>query len=837
MSAPKNPHEAAPTPTEPTLSRRGLLKGAALATASVIVPGVVIGGMGPVLGEGNAHHEPPHTPESPQPSGGEQDHGTPTPEEHSEGISTLNFATALGVVGAFTKQVVLNAQYDPATGKGRAFGLRSFAEMGVVESARIFALEKFGNEADKHQAAHELADIKISYGLAGGLVALAEATAHIEADEKALFDNVATMFEQEADSANAAPNALESNAQTWEEHYQKTRSRVAELVAENFAVGMTIAPIATTYTSASLINAMNKRVASALAEHSYAKLVNEAKRSGVELSEDVLLDYMSQAAAEANQQMNGPLGYTKKTLLEGGNIQGASMLGDPPNFFYLQRHGAGEWLKASGQGFATMNTLALANTEVWLAATLGLKNAGAEQGTLATSIAKAVQKLGQGAFKSVMQPDYSLLRFNKISENLDTIFKQRDGEFTPEQITAVRKIFTGMPRTAFAYDTEGLVGAFTHTLKNIKSSSVYNEAKRLAEIAHDQARKEEDTTPSINAELFNRFKDDLEHDRPTTLIKSFIKTYGEKELDWRTEKLADALEQLIGGKTDGETSASSLIFDLIGSTATPEQATLDADIEKRLRDAIQNGTKEEVGQILDEHTKNLNFANEDIRQAVVHMWARQIKADAVSGHEHEGGLSHAAKEVLAALATQIPAANAAAVTAQKLLESLDGKLPFERQNELVMTIATGLSGFADNVVAYVFCENVLLKQFERQYGPDVFKENPDLKNQITRASLMSAIVGGALTKIGNGPNFKFEKPVVSFTKEGGWKVAMEELPFKETLANPMAWADSAALIAWNSHLIRSMQPKQPSAAEHAMPNQPTDSSKRVPSYAGAAALL
>lgn len=764
-------------PSEPTqLSRQGFLRAATLGIASTLITGP------------NAHAEQPHEepPLTEHPAlESEQNH-------ESSSISLVNTLSALAVVGGFSKKI-----WDNAMNPKKPFGPRSIIEMTVLEGLRLGALATLGNkEDDKHQLHHEVKDLGVSYTLMGALVTIAEATEHIEADEKALFDNYAKVMD-EAEQTEL-PDALTTTSEDWQSHYTASKEKVIKTIAENHAIGMTVAPIATTYTSATLVNAMNKRMAVALSEHAYAEAVHNAKQNGETLTEEKLAEYVTDALNTSDELMHGKDGYVLNTLTNGANIQGGALFGDPPNFFYIMRNGVSEWLKASKNGFMIMNGLAYANNVKWMSKALGIKDTVTAQMLFAKNVAGASKDLGKGMLQSIMHPDYSLLRFKKIETEFSKIVDQPDNTLGAEEIGKIRNLFTEMKTTPFAYDINGLLNAIPTFPERDKK-----EADKLASEIHSEHSKD----GTLSDDLFDRIQADEKATHSNTFVSDMVDQYLGKEKNWQIDQLAKTLDAILTQKTPDESELAAMtntLQDITGEQLDTERIDT---MTEQLTDFIRKGDKEAADDILLQLSGSMTLLSKDRRKSIVEFWAKQIKADSVDDRTKERGLSHAASEVFTALATQIPAANAAAVSVRKLLELMGDKLPglteeqsFEVQNKIVMGFAAGLSGVADNVVAYVFCEDVLMSQYKKRYGADVFEKNPDLKSKISQDALLMAIGGGALTKIGNGPNFKFEKHIALF-ENGRFTTRSEELEFKDTLVNTKGLADVVA-IGTVSHVLQ-----------------------------------
>lgn len=753
---------------------------------------------GPGSGEGG--HDP----------GAAETEGLATEESVAEaekaGISTSNWVTALPVAGMFGRQIGMNMSGE------REFGTGSWADMAIVEGGRLIALSM----TDKHQFEHEAKDIGISYGLMLALTSAAEATEHGEADEAALFDKNVRKI---ADGLNIGITPMpetSASAEVWAEYAAQKRRDVAETAAQNTALAAIIAPAATTYTSATLVNATTERMAQHVAELKYAERMSAALEEraesgqGAALTEEESLGLLEQALADTNETMNGPGGYVRLALTTSANIQGASFIGDPPNWFYLLKNGPSEWLKTSQYGFVAANVYSLGANAKWLSGQLG-----GDVASYGTYLKETVVKAGQtvaGMAKSFGLFDQSLRRNQAFANRLYDHTAELQGNGI--DVEPIRDMLLDMPRSPFAF-YDGFQNAVSK-YSPFGTDRTAIEERDLARSLHD-FRRAGDGMSNVHVDALEALINDTVH--PVDAVDRMLRRYNVHHNSRLAEHLSDVLLSVAKGESSEsdrsflaelnlepeseETEAHRLslsqdlaskidrIRDLRASAdgmSDTERAEIDARIAEET-DAIEG--------LLDEFEESMPFLPIDMRHAVKFFVAKEISADAIDKRLQPAGLSHSSKEVFSALATQILAANAVASLAKKTLELADDAgMPFEAQNAIVLLLAESLSGVADNVVAYLFAQDVLQEQYKKHYGEDAFEREGGaaLLQTINSSALFAAVAGGALTKIGNGPNFKFELAEADI-HERKIRIGRAPLTFDESKKNHFAWAGGALTAA------------------------------------------
>lgn len=161
-------------------------------------------------------------------------------------------------------------------------------------------------------------------------------------------------------------------------------------------------------------------------------------------------------------------------------------------------------------------------------------------------------------------------------------------------------------------------------------------------------------------------------------------------------------------------------------------------------------------------------------------------------------LGHSAKEVLWALLTQIPSVAAISHLAKKVIPKIVGveknkPITPEQLKKIVtsvLTITMAMSGVADNVAGYMFCEGVLYSFFKETYGNDIFETNPNLESTIAILAKLIAEAAGNLSKVGNGPNFSQEKTIAQMNKDNlqGILIKRVELKMSDTLPHANHYA-------------------------------------------------
>jgi|GEM_PF-3767719 len=133
-------------------------------------------------------------------------------------------------------------------------------------------------------------------------------------------------------------------------------------------------------------------------------------------------------------------------------------------------------------------------------------------------------------------------------------------------------------------------------------------------------------------------------------------------------------------------------------------------------------------------------------------------------------LSHNAVEVDGALLTQIPAVPSLQTLANLFLpkfisdKSVKDMSDKEFEKLILATYSTimVMSGFADNVAAFLFGYSTIPKFFEQRYGKDYKKLFPNLDADISIAALKISEAGGSISQVGNGANFSLNYREVEY---------------------------------------------------------------------------
>jgi hypothetical protein len=200
----------------------------------------------------------------------------------------------------------------------------------------------------------------------------------------------------------------------------------------------------------------------------------------------------------------------------------------------------------------------------------------------------------------------------------------------------------------------------------------------------------------------------------------------------------------------------------------------------------------------------------DVRKAIMLYLSQPGQHDEPAdghGHTKKTLLSHQAAEVAAALTTQIPAVPSLVHFVQrdvlpfftKGITDPDEKL--KRGRDVIVAMSEIISGFADNVAAYLFALTSLEELYKERFGEDVLGENKSLDKAISLTALCAAVYAGGLTLFGNGPNFLQERPVGEIDDDGILHVHREKRTLASTMHNPYALAGSAAVFLIGRHFI------------------------------------
>lgn len=304
-------------------------------------------------------------------------------EEHAS--STLNDISAYAITAAFSSLVGVVAS-EKAT-----FGPKTAAIMTSLGATRVGLLAATDAEGLKHEIEEHIGTVDGiptpgGYPLLPVLVALADFASHVKAENDEIFkkEDVAERLAEEVEAGGIfekRPDEGDSK-ETWVRYYRSKKNEVIEATAQNAALTSVVAPITTTYTSASIAQGNFKKMLPLLKETHYAKRIVEVKESQEStrdriptITPDEIEIYESDAEQKALQNINGKDGYIHLNIALSTNLNGALGIGDPPLLYFFMRHRPDVYAKASLVGLGMSEIATLTQNYAWISRSLGKQDA------------------------------------------------------------------------------------------------------------------------------------------------------------------------------------------------------------------------------------------------------------------------------------------------------------------------------------------------------------------------------------------------------------------------------------------------------------------------------
>ncbi len=721
---------------------------------------------------------------------------------HEVDFDKLNRDTAIPVAAGFVAFVGNAAA-------GGSLGPASIVGMSALEANRLSQLYREGGEHGQHLAGEELHENLVAGALALGLAGISDlTTSAVKFEAEKLLAVTHEMETHDAEHVMQRPTE-DAPVEQWELYYEQIEKELADQVTRTIAVAGVIAPFSTTYTSSVVANQMKGGTARLVFEHSFAKGMLDQKRTDQEIATRSL---EAQAQQRTNELMKQ---FTDLMTTLSANIQGGVLAGDPPQFFGLADQW-GNWQRlAKAEAFGLVNdvTMTCGLTAMWF------KQAGIAEPNVIQRLAAHTAELGRqaGGLLPASLPD-------SLSE------------------TGVARAGSADLEMAFAgVDLSGNASADRSAKDRLKNAVAYRATFSLRDYAEKKARWIRNL-PGINqvVQLMERSSNtgvQASQTAPLEQLRAFLEggqmlatPSGEPdpEVDTLLGALSMQIEQYVA-------EHPGIDVDKI----EPVVASSDPDVVDELHDRLQDNANIETARVqaIEDILLELGLEPEAIsvmdearmRQEIVAILRRESASNpgrvaelakqfgmldhttqasvAPKTEEHHDSthfFNHTGIEVRDALLTQLPAVGACAVLAEQSLTkafSLSGGA--ERSGVAKVTAAIGaaltseaiISSLADNVAAYKYGYKVLCAMVEKVYG-DATKEKfgksvleaaPGLHDVIFAISLKLAEQAGALTKLGNGPNFsqeelvvmsptEVEKYVASLSPEQQKKVVVEDQP-------------------------------------------------------------
>lgn len=681
-------------------------------------------------------------------------------EETNDHNPSWDDLSALAVAGAFATTIA-------AVASGKAeFGLKTIATVGGAEAIRMTGLFISNKEAWSHERNEHTVSLPVAFGLA----VMAETADNVRAYVDSLFEEdrfseeiaeVLVLEETHLGKHRIDP-LKDKSLKECEEYLELHKDEVLRLVAGNTALTSILAPVATTYTAASAAADSFAPLTRALTKAYFAQETIRLKDAGVvDYDED---DLAKTSLNKAIEQMNDQDGFCNLSLAVTANTSGMSLIGDPPLVFsFILNRSIPNHLLLSGEGLAFSEAVNAASTSYWLNKTgLGLESSDYLK-KFSEYSARSISALASSPFgQKTREAAYAGYKRHSedLTQKLDAL--GQSGGITDENINRLREYMQSLEHPIVQIDVPRLIDIKSRAIKRIIS-------KRLnGHISIEEVEESERLLQSL------RSKDETEKiENLSALSRVFLKLLtapnGNGNLIEELSKVAPLVDefgpQKIARKLEGSLSDGKLSS----------------------KDVI--GLEKIVGILGPEEVKvALNSSLEQYR-GVIH---ERVEEDAFFGHTSE--------EVLNALWTQLPAVPSLVHNAEKIIPKLLGTKSLEEVTSeqadkatfLVLSATAAISSTADNVAAYLFGKKLLEDIYQKTYG-ETYEGNKGLRQFANDAPLIAAIIGGSLSRIGNGPNFMINK-VEATIKDGTVDVGKKPLTLGSSYVNPYAWTQSLAAI-------------------------------------------
>ena len=475
---------------------------------------------------------------------------------------------------------------------------------------------------------------------------------------------------------------------------------VTKKVNQMMTISGILGPLSMTFTSASVANKLIPDIAKELLALKYVRAIR--KYDDDAQPPDLYAEFEGVKQNLLNREINGPVGLVNLAVTFAANINGAMLIGDPPNFFYAINHGTAEWLKASAEGFQRALVMNLLIHRAYLGFVVGVPfsqiiDLPGVVGSTKDSIVSIGGSLSRG-FTSKVDSFLGVLNKATSEETLGQIF----GDSLGSELDIEAQVITEMNKVK-------------EDLEEAKKKSGSN--GNLLEITYDWEGLVSDPLKKVS------------------------------ELMILPELLGD-IKNSLGGK-DGHTDAG------VGGSEDEVDGNL---VKKTLFGFMRMGRR-----------KNKN-GNEEHRQehGDGHAHAHE------DAHHHHHALSHAARDVLFALNTQLWVVGSVQTLVKKFL-GLDKPKELDitevkEQTFMLMTSMMAMGPVADNVAALLFGIGVmgslsekyakqkkkLLNGHRAEVREAVEKASVELQEKIRINALALTVFAGNLSYIGNGANMSIE---------------------------------------------------------------------------------
>jgi hypothetical protein len=804
-------------------------------------------------------------------------------------MTEVDFNTATLMAGTFAAMIVgaltINLSLDEKT----AF------VMNALAMHRRALLRQSSNPRDHELAEQEAHHHMFDMAPAALLALISDLTTN---EEGGLRVNLEAIFQDSLRQRSVdldgkmRPRLEFQSVELWKEYLGKAKADLRTEVQRLNMVGFLAAPLASTYSPSAVANVAKENVARLLFEMRYAELVikNLYDESG-QIDEQNL---MTGAANMVNEDFNGKFGYNKLLLATDCNAKGTTPpLGDPPEVFYLIDILSDPEVTDPGQDYMTnfafglsaslVSSLVTNNLYLMKVGAFSLEDAfkfipdalNVIEKAMETVASSRLRQASLGSNKNIKEQLLAELAksdggakeiVDLLNKMPDVCFEFQGLKYLENKLKAIHIILTKLPSYLAKYVP--LWGQLAELALEKSSQTSYgkdivDKLGDLEKLVLGNAVDHNATGDQLGSELAGMFSE-LRAMSQQIASELERKINLEQNSDEATIQLDDATKQRIAKRLKLNNEIRSFLLrqdqDELQSLSVETKALVgitSKDDPEQIRKKIQAANDTILGKALAKYSL-VQGATDDVPGL-----------DSEEHEHHSSGIaSHAAKEVLFALLTQIPVvaplqhlivdavtpAGKTSFTDEEIqsvarltsveglnseeslkkmksdllgfIEKLNGRVAPDdearidlflsesmdmskadkgkrildivikssktitpkRLKEIIwglLCIDSGMSSVADNVAAFLMTKGCIETLMKQTFGENTFKKRPKTKRWTKILTKFVAELGGALSRIGNGPNFSQEKIVLSLTDDlvnhpQGIKLDRIELPFAET---------------------------------------------------------
>lgn len=708
------------------------------------------------------------------------------PAEQNPSSSLAEFvdtATAVPVTALFATYVT----------RGN-FDAKTAYSMMLAEAGRLLLIGLVNPEAAKNEAEELIKSMAIATFVTG----IAEIADRTRVSVKSLMeknhlvrDATEALGRQNNHTNSELLNLQNASIEELETEQEINREEILRLVAGNAAVTQILAPMATTYASASASADLVRPLFWALFRAYSAQIALEYKRKGQEFDET---EVRQKAIDAALDRINGPTGYINMSITGSSNIAGSLGIGDLPLVFRLVRQlklfgGQKDVAEALSEHITTLSKegavySALSHigiNEYWMMST-GLFPKDIK--TQLHSANKFREYFSDSLITLTTSPFYEKVRdamwlgnreYSRQVHQLILEFQNNDPQSADANLRHLKGLLLSIPHPLVEFDVTDCFGDLLYSLGKLNQFAQETPQRLIALL------KSGDLIPELaTLDEARRMKTQIPEDQSRQL--------------------------------------SNLLLEVLQSKPGPVAKTTDSPFDGPAEDLVRQFQNHlvEGDEGLEENLVgfnslvgalgSLNPSYAQVQTAV------NTALDAFRGikpRESEGSKSlfgTTSRDVFWTLFTQltgVPAAVRLATVTLKGALGLQNNQDIPDWKRIAATYSTlelteKNSGVQDNSAAYLFGSDTLSQIYQAIYGLK-YLQNTALKNYADLAALFAAVFGGALTRIGNGPNlvFRMLKALLVANAEKDEIVLSEEpLPFWDSAKNPYAHVAGEALIWW-----------------------------------------